>query len=105
MNMLELLHVMSGGVIRSRGPVGEVGADVQGVRVLGAEDALVHGQQRSELVPGCGRVPGRPGPDGGAGADAQGVRVLRAEDLLPCVKDSSVEISGCGEIARPTRPS
>jgi hypothetical protein len=39
-------------VVRPPGPVGEVGAGVQGGRVLGAEHPLEEGHQRGELVAG-----------------------------------------------------
>ena len=57
----------------------KVGAGVQGVRVLGAQHPLFHGQQRGEQVPGGGRVSRLPGPAGEVGAGAQGVRVLHAQ--------------------------
>ena len=71
----------------------------QGVRVLRAEDPLVHGQQRGELVAGGGRVPRLPGPVGEVVPGGQGVRVLRAEDPFPCVKHSPLEIPGGGVTA------
>jgi hypothetical protein len=46
------------------GPVGEVAPGGQGFRVLGAEDPLLDGQQRGELVAGGGRIPRYPGPAG-----------------------------------------
>ena len=58
-NMLELLHARPriADVSRLPGPVGEVGAGGQGVRVLGAQDPLADGQQRGVLVAGPGRIP------------------------------------------------
>ena len=64
-----------GCVPRLPGPAGKVGARVQGVRVLRAEDPLLRRQQRGELVPGPGYVPRLPGPVGEVGAGVQGVRV------------------------------
>ena len=47
------------------GPVGVVAAGVQGLRVLGAEDPLVHGQQRGAEVAraalAAGTLSGLPG--------------------------------------------
>ena len=50
--------------------------------MLRAENPLLDGRQRGELVAGPGCVPRLPGPAGEVAAGGQGVRVLRAEDLL-----------------------
>ena len=76
--MLHSLRVTA----RLLGSVGEVTADGQGVRVLGAEHPLGDGQQSGVLVMGSGRIPGLPGPVGQAGAGGQGAGVLGAKGCL-----------------------
>ena len=46
-----------GRIPRLPGPAGEVGADDQGVGMLGALDPLADRQQRGKLVAGPGRIP------------------------------------------------
>ena len=53
-----------GRVARLRGPLGEVAAGAQSVRVFRAEDSLEHRQQLGVLVPGGGRVARLCGPVG-----------------------------------------
>ena len=62
--MLKLLHTLPGATLRPLGPVGEVAAGGQGVRVLGTLDPLADGQQSDVLVAGPGRIPRLPGPAG-----------------------------------------
>ena len=75
-------------------------ADVQGVRVFGAEDPLADGQQRGELVAGPGRVARLPGPAGEVVPGGQGVRVLGAEDPLADGQQRGELIPGPGRIPR-----
>jgi hypothetical protein len=46
----------------SFGPIGEIAVSDQGVGVLGAQDPLMDGQLRGELVAGPGRISRMPGP-------------------------------------------
>ena len=64
------------------GPEGEVAAGAHSVRVLWAEDPLVHGQQRGVVALGAGCIPRYPGEEGEGGAGGQRTRVLWAEDPL-----------------------
>ncbi len=66
--------------------------------MLGAKDALGDRQQRGELGPGRGRVPGLPGPVGQAGARGQGVGVLGAEDALGHRKQRGELVPGGGRV-------
>ena len=52
------------------------------VRVVGAEDPLLVGQQRGEQLQCAAGVPGLPGPGGDVAAGGQGVGVVGAEDPL-----------------------
>ena len=55
--------------------------------MLAAGDPLADRQQRSELIPGGGRIPGLPSPAGQVGARGKCVGVLGAPGFFPRVKD------------------
>ncbi len=69
-------------LVRPLRPVGEAAAGDPGVRVFGAKDPLVYGQQRGEQAPRRSQLPRLPGPVGQVVPGGQGVRVLWAEDLV-----------------------
>ena len=71
---------------------------VRVVRVLGAQDPLVDGQQDGELVAGLGRVPRLPGPAGELVAGDQGVAVLGAGDPLADGQQGGVLVAGPGRV-------
>ena len=90
---------------RLPGPLGEVVAGGQGVRVLGAEHPLEDGQQRGVLVAGRGRVPCLPVQWARLCAGAQGVRVLGAEHPLDDGQQRGVLVAGGGRIPRLPGPA
>ena len=71
-NMRELIHSEMGTASCPPSPAGQVVPGGQGLRVLGAQDPLIDGQQRGELVAGPGRIPRLPGPGGEVAAGGQG---------------------------------
>ena len=87
----------------SPGPLGEVRADGQGIRVLGAQDPLAMGSSaadrrgpRPHPPPARSRRRGLP--------RGQGVRVLRAEDLLDDRQQRRGQVARPGHIPRPPGP-
>ena len=57
-------------------------------------------QQRGELVPGGGRVPGSPGPVGQVEPGHQGIRGVRAEDALADAEQRGELVPGGGRVSR-----
>src|SRR5215472_13882858 len=92
-------------ILRLPGPVGEVAAGGQGVRVPGAGHPLLDGQQRGELVPGPGRIPRRPGPAGEFVAGVEGARVLAALDPLTEGEQRGVLVPRPGRVPRLPGPA
>jgi hypothetical protein len=86
-------------------PVGEAGAGGQGLRVLGAEDALADGQQVGVLVAGRRRAARLAGPAGEVTASGKRLRVLGAEDPLADGQQPGVLVAGQRRVARLAGPS
>ena len=82
----------------------KVSASDRGVRVLRAEDSLLHRQQVGVLVPGGGRSPACPVKRARLRAGDEGVRVFRAEDSLAQGQQVGELVPGGGRVPRPPGP-